>query len=273
MANRAPFGLAAAAIFALSACGGGGNSSTSIPMTSAAMPNPNNVNASQTYAYPNTAPAGVRIFVHLPLRNSSALDQLIQAQSTQNSPQYHQFLTPAQFRAQFGPAPSDLQTVASTLQAQGFTTAITSQGVVADAPQSVVQRVFNIQLSSRVSTQSRGTPVTLEVVGGNGRDRVALQVVSLHFGRSSYPVATNPVDVKGRSEGKKNTGRKVIGGAGIGAAVGGLLGGGTGAAVGAATGGTAGAIVANKGRGKGHPWIPAETRLQFQLQAPARVPR
>ena len=119
----------------------------------------------------------------------------------------------------------------------------------------------------------RGSPATLEVVGGNGRDRVALQVVSLHFGRSSYPVATNPVDVKGRSEGKKNTGRKVIGGAGIGAAVGGLLGGGTGAAVGAATGGTAGAIVANKGSGKGHPWIPAETRLQFQLQAPARVPR
>jgi subtilase family serine protease len=161
MANRAPIGLAAAAFFALSACGGGGSSSNSIPMTSAQMPNPGNVNATQTYAFPNTAPAGVRIYVHLPLRNSSTLDQLIQAQSTQNSPQYHQFLTPAQFRAQFGPAAGDLQTVASTLQAQGFTTAITSQGVVADAPQSVVQRVFNVQLSRRSSVLSSGKAVTL----------------------------------------------------------------------------------------------------------------
>lgn len=161
MAIRASFGLAAAAIFALSACGGG-NSSGSIPSTTMSVQNPpSDVTASQPYAYPNTAPAGVRVYVHLPLRNSGALDQLIQAQSTQNSPQYHQFLTPAQFRAQFGPSASDLQTVASTLRAQGFTTAFTSQGIVADAPQSVVQRVFSIQLSRRTATLSRGTPVTL----------------------------------------------------------------------------------------------------------------
>jgi subtilase family serine protease len=163
MAFRTPTGLAAAAIFALSACGGGGNSSNSIPMANVPQANPpNTMTASQSYAYPNTAPAGVRIYVHLPLRNSSALDQLIQAQSTQNSPQYHQFLTPAQFRAQFGPAASDLQTVASTLAAQGFTTAITSQGIVADAPQTVVQRVFGIQLTRRTAAMSRGgTTVTL----------------------------------------------------------------------------------------------------------------
>ncbi len=161
MAIRASFGLAAAAIFALSACGGG-NSSGSIPSANVPAVNPpSDMTASQSYAYPNTAPAGVRVYVHLPLRNSSALDQLIQAQSTQNSPQYHQFLTPAQFRTQFGPTASDLQTVASTLKAQGFTTAFTSQGIVADAPQSVVQRVFSIQLSRRTTTLSRGTPVTL----------------------------------------------------------------------------------------------------------------
>ena len=162
MAFRASFGLAAAAILALSACGGGGNSSGSLPSTNMPAANPpTGMTASQSYAYPDTAPAGVRIYVHLPLRNSSALDQLIQAQSTQNSPQYHQFLTPAQFRAQFGPSASDLQTVASTLRAQGFTAAITSQGIVADAPQSVVQHVFGIQLSRRTATLSRGTPVTL----------------------------------------------------------------------------------------------------------------
>jgi subtilase family serine protease len=163
MAIRAPLGLAAAAFLALSACGGGGNSSNSIPMTNGLQPNPPNaMSASQSYAYPDTAPAGVRIYVHLPLRNSSALDQLIQAQSTQNSPQYHQFLTPAQFREQFGPTASDLQTVASTLNAQGFTTAITSQGVVADAPQSAVEHTFGVQLTRKTAAMSRGgTPVTL----------------------------------------------------------------------------------------------------------------
>jgi subtilase family serine protease len=161
MAIRVSFGFAAAAIFALSACGGGGNSSGSIP--SANMPEqnpPNAMTASQSYAYPDSAPAGVRIYVHLPLRNSAQLDQLISAQSTQNSPQYHQWLTPAQFRAEFGPTPSDLQTVASTLNGEGFTTHITSQGVVADAPQSVVERTFGIQLSRRSNVLSRGSTVT-----------------------------------------------------------------------------------------------------------------
>lgn len=161
MAIRAPIGLAAAAFFALSACGGGGNSSSTIPPGNMPANPPNTMTASQ-FAYPDTAPAGVRIYVHLPLRNSGALDQLIQAQSTQNSPQYHQWLTPSQFRTQFGPTTSDLQTVASTLNGQGFTTYLTSEGVIADAPLAVVQRTFNIQLARRASKLSRaGTTVTL----------------------------------------------------------------------------------------------------------------
>ena len=100
MALRASFGFAAAAVFALSACGGGGTSSNSIPMTPQ-LTNQNNPitgAGTQSYAFPNTAPSGVRIYVHLPLRNSTQLDQLIQQQSTKDSPQYHQWLTPAQFR-------------------------------------------------------------------------------------------------------------------------------------------------------------------------------
>jgi subtilase family serine protease len=163
MAPRASFGFAAAAIFALSACGGGGTSSNSIPMTPqlANQNNPVTGAGTQSYAFPNTAPAGVRIYVHLPLRNSTQLDQLIQQQSTKDSPQYHQWLTPAQFRASYGPTASSLATVAATLSAQGFKTAITSQGVVADAPQATVERVFNVHLTNRAAALSRGTQVTL----------------------------------------------------------------------------------------------------------------
>jgi subtilase family serine protease len=163
MALRASFGFAAAAVFALSACGGGGTSSNSIPMTPQ-LTNQNNPitgAGTQSYAFPNTAPSGVRIYVHLPLRNSTQLDQLIQQQSTKDSPQYHQWLTPAQFRASYGPTASSLVTVASALSAQGFKTAITSQGVVADAPQATVERVFNVHLTNRAAALSRGTAVTL----------------------------------------------------------------------------------------------------------------
>ncbi|HTX57467.1 MAG TPA: S53 family serine peptidase [Candidatus Acidoferrales bacterium] len=152
MANHAPIGLAAAAFFALSACGGGGNSSIpSAASVSQSISQAPGESSAQSFAYPQTAPSGVRIYVHLPLRNSSQLDQLIQEQSTKDSPLYHQWLTPAQFRAQYGPTLSSLQSVASTLTTMGFTTAITSQGVVADAPQATVQRVFGIQLARKTS--------------------------------------------------------------------------------------------------------------------------
>ena len=122
----------------------------------------------------------------------------------------------------------------------------------------------------------RGSSATLEVVGVHessnmkGRDRISLKVLSLHVGSRSYPVSTSHVELKGPSESKK-AGRKILGGAGIGAAVGGLLGGGTGAAIGATAGGTTGAFVA--GSGKAHLRVPAETRLRFQLHAPVRIVR
>ena len=162
MAIRASFGFAAAAIFALSACGGG-TSSNSLPggLPQAGQINPTNTLPGQTYAYPATAPAGVRIYVHLPLRNSAQLDQLISEQSSKDSPEYHQWLTPAQFRASYGPTASALAGVAQALKTQGFTTAITSQGVVADASQATVERVFKVRLTKRTAALTRGTPVTL----------------------------------------------------------------------------------------------------------------
>src|SRR5262245_47285889 len=73
----------------------------------------------------------------------------------------------------------------------------------------------------------RGTPATLEVVrverssNLKGRDRITLKLHSIRVGNRSYQVATNYVELKGRSEGKR-TARKVGVGAGVGAAVGGI---------------------------------------------------
>jgi hypothetical protein len=122
----------------------------------------------------------------------------------------------------------------------------------------------------------RGTPATLEIVrverssNMKGRDRLTFKVRSIHVEGRTYPVSTSHVEFKGPSEGKRAT-RKVVGGAGIGAALGGIFGGGTGAAIGAATGGATGAIVA--GSGKTHLTVPAETLLQFRFDASARINR
>jgi len=122
----------------------------------------------------------------------------------------------------------------------------------------------------------RGSQATLEVVGlrrasnTRGRDRIFLKVDAVHVGRRSYAVATNHIEVQGRSEGRR-TARRTIGGAVGGAAVGGMIGGGTGAAVGAATGGTTGAMVS--GAGRRHTAVGPETRLQFRLAAPVRIGR
>lgn len=122
----------------------------------------------------------------------------------------------------------------------------------------------------------RGAVATMEVVyvdrssNLKGKDRISFRLNSVHVEDRTYHVITNDIEFKGRSEGKR-TAQKVIGGAGIGAALGGIFGGGSGAALGAVTGGTTGAVIA--GSGKQYLVVPAETRLQFRLSSPAAVER
>ena len=59
--------------------------------------------------------------VVLALRNRPALDQLIAEQQDPASPLYHQWLTPAQFAAQFGPTEEEFAAVSQWLTGQGFT--------------------------------------------------------------------------------------------------------------------------------------------------------
>ena len=84
----------------------------------------------------------------------------------------------------------------------------------------------------------------------------------------SYPVVTTLVESKTGGEGKKTT-RKIAGGAGLGAIVGGIAGGGKGAAIGALVGGAGGTIVAASGQP--HLKVPAETRMEFQLASDVKV--
>jgi hypothetical protein len=101
-----------------------------------------------------------------------------------------------------------------------------------------------------------------------GSDSVSLKLNTVSFGGKVYQVASEYAIVASKGEGKR-TARKVGGGAGLGAIVGGIAGGGEGAAVGALVGGIAGTAVAASG--EEHLKLPAETRLQFKLTHAVRV--
>lgn len=145
---RLVFRLAAVVSIAAlaSACGGGSRALPGVPAPGGQQP-------AATVNVPETALHGVMVTVHLPLRNSDALDALIARQGDQSSPDYHRFLTPAEFRATYGPAAQDLANASAALQSLGFQTRVTSQSVIAAAPQATVERTFAVKLQA---AQSRG---------------------------------------------------------------------------------------------------------------------
>jgi hypothetical protein len=101
-----------------------------------------------------------------------------------------------------------------------------------------------------------------------GSDLVQLKVNSVVVGQRAYPVVTSIAETKSGGEGKKTT-RKIAGGTGLGAIIGGIAGGGTGAAIGALAGAAGGTILSASG--EPHLKVPAETRLNFQLLADWKI--
>jgi hypothetical protein len=93
----------------------------------------------------------------------------------------------------------------------------------------------------------RGSPVTGRVTeaksgtGMGGAPVLALELTDIHIGTQVFALATGPVRLT--AEGKKPT-RKIVGGALLGAGIGGIIEGGDGAAVGAVVGGVAGTAAA-----------------------------
>ena len=105
-----------------------------------------------------------------------------------------------------------------------------------------------------------------------GNSELVLDLQSVKVGGRRYRVSTEDVEQKGREGLGKNkrTAEMVGGGALLGTLVGAIAGGGKGAAIGAAAGAGAGAGAQVLTRGKAVQ-VPAETKLQFQLDEPLRL--
>jgi hypothetical protein len=133
----------------------------------------------------------------------------------------------------------------------------------------------NLQVDNRV-VAPRGTTVygrlaSAESAGRmSGSSQLTLELTDIMINGTAYPLLTSTYEIKGQGEGKK-TARKVVGGAGLGALIGGVAGGGKGAAIGAAAGAAGGTAIAASKKGE-QLSIPSETLLEFRLQQPASLP-
>jgi kumamolisin len=90
-----------------------------------------------------TAPQSVTVALRLP--NQNALEAFVRQLNDPGSPQYHRFLTPAQFAERFSPSPADYAAVAAHLQASGLKIERTSANrltVKASGTVAQVQRAF-----------------------------------------------------------------------------------------------------------------------------------
>jgi hypothetical protein len=103
-----------------------------------------------------------------------------------------------------------------------------------------------------------------------GSSQLTLELTDIVINGTAYPVLTSTFEIKGKGEGSQ-TAKKVVGGAGLGALIGGIAGGGKGALIGLGAGAAAGTVVAGSKKGE-QLVIPSESLLEFRLQQPVSLP-
>lgn len=104
----------------------------------------------------------------------------------------------------------------------------------------------------------------------SGSSQLTLELTDIVINGTAYPLLTSTYEIKGKGEGKKTAG-KIIGGAGLGALIGGIAGGGTGAAIGVLAGAAGGTALAASKKGE-QLQIPSESLLEFRVEQPVRLP-
>jgi len=130
--------------------------------------------------------------------------------------------------------------------------------------------VDNIVVAPR-GTTVYGRLASAESAGRmKGSSELTLELTDIVIRGTAYPLLTSTYELKGKGEGG-NTAKKVVGGAGLGALIGGIAGGGKGAGIGALVGAGAGTAVAASKKGQ-QLTIPSESLLEFRLQQPGSLP-
>jgi hypothetical protein len=103
----------------------------------------------------NTRLQGMSIRFTMTAAQEAALDQLLVDLQDPSSPRYHQWLTPAQFAAQFGLSSGDIAKITAWLTSQGFTvtgvaqggTFVTFDGTVAQAQAAFATSIHSLSVN------------------------------------------------------------------------------------------------------------------------------
>jgi hypothetical protein len=133
----------------------------------------------------------------------------------------------------------------------------------------------NLQ-ADNVVVARRGTPVYGVLASASsagtmkGSSELGLELTDIVINGTSYPLLTSTYEIEGKGEGS-NTAKKVVGGVGLGALIGGLAGGGKGLGIGALAGAGAGTAIAATKKGQ-QLSIPSESLLEFRLAQPVALP-
>ena len=133
----------------------------------------------------------------------------------------------------------------------------------------------NLQIDNTI-VAPRGTTLYGQLINAEAAGRMSgganltLELTDIVINGTAYPLLTSDYTVQSKGKGSK-TARRILGGAGLGALIGGIAGGGTGAAIGVAAG-AAGGTALSAASGGQQVQIPSESLLEFRLEQPASLP-
>lgn len=104
----------------------------------------------------------------------------------------------------------------------------------------------------------------------SGGANLTLRLTDIVINDTAHPLPTSSFSVRSQGKGEKTT-RRILGGTGLGAMIGGIAGGGAGAAIGALSGAAAGTAVSAAKPGQ-QVLIPSESLLEFRLAQAVHLP-
>ena len=161
------------------------------------------------------AQTALRVGLTLPLRNQDKLAELLRRQYTPGDPLYHQFLTPPDFTAQYGPTQADYDAVAAYARAQGLTIADTSPGrtlLTVAGTTDKIEAAFGVQMSryrlpdGRVAFSNTAAPVlprsvAVRLAGIAGLNNIARMQPHLRRKKTADLTPYAPVPIGGGGNG------------------------------------------------------------------------
>jgi subtilase family serine protease len=127
--------------------------------------------------------------VALPLRNVDQLHELLTALQDPANPQYHHWLTPAQFGMRFGPDTATLNQVVAALSARGFSVQTHTRSLHVSGPAALVESTLGTHLQlAHTDTNARGTRVVSDSALNLPAELAAAGATVMSFGRNEAHV-------------------------------------------------------------------------------------